>query len=154
MIGENSYSNQNTTEDPRKSRRFVIGSISRVNEAISVGALPIPENEGQYVDMILKINSPNTREQDDELRPLIKKIINEENIGRVVRKSDSEDNKDHGASIDYIVEQGGEAPPEAEKDLGVKSFHKKTNPVEEKNPSKEESDYEYFINYGEYRNSK
>lgn len=151
-MGEKGFANKPADpEDSKKIPEFVLAAIRKANEAISIGAVVPPENENQYVDMILKAVPSSIRNSDTGLESLVRKIINEKNVGRVVRKCDSEDNKDHGASIEYMIEQGGEAPPEKERYGGVKNSERIENQEEDEGELKKLSDYEYFLFTGKHR---
>ena len=116
MIGERGFTNN--AENQKKIPEFILAAIRKANEAISIGAAVPPENEDQYVDMILKNIPSAIRAHDEELKSQVKKIINEKNIGKVVRKSDPRDSDEHGKSIEYMIQQGGEAPPETRNKYG------------------------------------
>ena len=152
MMGEKGFTNKpNDPEDPKKIPEFILAAIRKANETISIGAAAIPEDENQYVDMVLKAIPSSIRNSDAGLESLVRNIINEKNVGRIVRKSGSADNKDHGASIDHMIEQGGEAPPEIEKDFGVADLSKSGDLKKDGNYADRMSDHEYFLAFGEHR---
>lgn len=138
-------------ESMKKNPSAILSAMEKVNKFIAPGIASDPEKEEQFINKILERVLPTTRVFDEEMRPYVKKIIDEKNASITKRNSGLKDNEDYDASIGYMIEHGGEAPPKTEKDLGAAGLSKSGDLKKDSDYIDRMSDHEYFLVTGTRR---